>query len=68
MVLKRKHSVHTSCIDPKKTNAPNKPATKADLAADLKLMRTLNNALEDEIKKKTEAIEDLEMKVVTLKN
>ena len=59
MVLKRKSSVHATCIDPKKTSGPKKAPTKADLQEDLKMTKSnlkttkdLNDALLEEVKEK----------------
>ena len=61
MVLKRKISSHVVCIDPKKTNAvPKKPPTKADLVKELKSLKLLNVALEEENKKHLNTIKGLE--------
>ena len=64
MVLKRKISAHTVCINPKNINGPKKPPTKADLNVelkltkdDLKLNKELNNALLEEVKSNEKAIE-----------
>ena len=69
MVLKRKTSAHAVCIDPKKTNVPKKPPTKADLQDDLrmtkdtlKMTKELNDALLDEVKENEAKIEALENK------
>ena len=40
MVLKRKSSVHATCIDPKKTSGPKKAPTKADIQEDLKMTKS----------------------------
>ena len=68
MVLKRRQNTHTACIEPKKKMVLKKPSTKADMVVELKLMKTLNDALEEEIVKKDEAIDILEKKVIYLKN
>ena len=42
------------CIDPKKTNnIPKKPPTKADIMKELKVLQKLNEALEEENKRKS---------------
>ena len=63
MVMKRKSSVHSACIDPKKKETQNKPLTKADLIQEIKTLKSLNIALEEELKKKDETIADLKSKV-----
>ena len=51
MIGKRKVNTHTFCIDQKKnTTAPVKPPTKAEIANELKIVKSLNQALEDENK------------------
>ena len=50
MVLKRKQSAHSVCIIPKKTTLPKKAPTKQDLCEELKLIKKLNDAMEEEIK------------------
>ena len=65
MVMKRKQSTHTSCIVPKKTIAPRKPPTKADVCDELKLVKKLNDAMEEEIKKSDDTITQLEKKEVS---
>ena len=51
MIGKRKVNTHTFCIDQKKnTIAPKKPSTKAEIASELKIVKQLNQALEDENK------------------
>ena len=62
MVLKRKQSAHMACIVPKKTNVAKKPATKADLSEEIKLIKTLNDAMEEEIKRSDNTIAILEIK------
>ena len=69
MVVKRKISAHAVCIEPKKTNGPKKPPTKADLQQDLKLTKDnlkmtkeLNDALLEEVKENEEKMEVLENK------
>ena len=57
MVLKRKHNV---CIDPKRSKAPSKPATKADIVEEMKMIKQLNDALLEEIKTNEEKITSLE--------
>ena len=51
MVLKRKPSTHTTCIDSKKKNTPKKTVTKADFLEEMNLVKQLNENLEQEIKK-----------------
>ena len=50
MILKRKQSAHSVCIIPKKTTLPKKAPTKQDLCEELKLIKKLNDAMEEEIK------------------
>ena len=50
MVLKRKQSAHSVCIIPKKNTLPKKAPTKQDLCEELKLIKKLNDAMEEEIK------------------
>ena len=57
MVLKRKH---VACIDPKKTNVLKKAPTKADVIEEMKLIKQLNAALEEEVHKNEERIAILE--------
>ena len=67
-VLKRKPNSHVVCIDPKKKNTPKKPPTKADLVQELKSLKNLNEALEENNKKNMEKILFLEKKVSSLQN
>ena len=67
MVLKRKSSVHATCIDPKKTSGPKKAPTKADLQEDLKMTKSnlkmtkeLNDALLEEVKENEVKMDALE--------
>ena len=69
MVAKRKMNSHTICIDPKKNPAtPKKPPTKADIANELKIMKKLNEALEEENKQNLDKIKTLEERLVLLEN
>ena len=60
MVLKRKQSAHSVCIVPKKPIAPRKPPSKADLVEEIKLIKELNDAMEEEIKNSDDKIAILE--------
>ena len=62
MVIKRKPSVHGVC-EPKKKVVPSKPPSKADLLQEIKTLKSLNDSLEEEMKKMAETIEALEDKV-----
>ena len=62
MVLKRKTSAHVVCIDTKKTAAPKRQPTKADLLQELKDMKKLNDTLELENVKNLKVIKILEKK------
>ena len=66
MVLKRRNNSHSLCIDPKKTNNIKRNPTKADLMQELKDMKQLNKALEEENKRNHESIEVLRKKVASL--
>ena len=66
MVLKRKNNSHSLCIDPKKTNTLKKNPTKADLVQELKEIKQINEALEEENKRNNEIIEVLKKKVASL--
>ena len=66
MVLQIKTSAHAVCIDPKKTNCPKKPPTKADIQEDLKMTKNdlkitkeLNDALLEEVKENEATMEAL---------
>ena len=67
MVLKRKTSAHVVCIDTKKTAAPKRQPTKADLLQELKDMKKLNDTLELENVKNLKVIKILEEKIFFLK-
>ena len=63
MVLKRKQpSNHGVCIVPKKVNLPKKAPTKADLSEEIKLIKQLNDAMEEEIQNSDKTIAILEKK------
>ena len=62
MVLKRKQSAHSACIVPKKTNVPKKPLTKADLVEEIKVMKQINDAMEEDIKTSEDEIAMLKKK------
>ena len=66
MVLKKRQNSHLICIDPKKKNTPGKAQTKADLIQELKTLKSLNDALEDENRKNMVIIEDLKEKLYIL--
>ena len=66
MVLKRRQNSHLVCIDPKKKNTPSKAQTKADLLQELKTLKSLNDAPEDENRKNMVIIKDLKEKVCIL--
>ena len=67
MIGKRKVNTHTFCNDQKKnTIAPKKPPTKAEIASELKIVKQLNQALEDENKKHLDKIKGLEKRVIML--
>ena len=52
MIGKRKVNSHTFCIDQKKNIiAPKKPPTKAEISNELKVVKRLNQALEEKNKK-----------------
>ena len=69
MVAKRKMNSHTLCIDPKKNLATlKKPPTKADLANEVKMMKKLNEALEEENKQNLNRIKTLEERLVLFEN
>ena len=60
MVLKRKQSAHSVCIVPKKTNVPvKKSVTKADLCEEIKGLKQINDAMEEDIKNSDETIANL---------
>ena len=60
MVLKRKQSAHSVCIEKKKVILPRKPPNKADLVEEIKLIKKLNDAMEEEIKDSDNKIAILE--------
>ena len=60
MVLKRKQSAHSVCIEKKKVILPRKPPNKADLVEEIKLIKKLNDAMEEEIKDSDDKIAILE--------
>ena len=62
MVLKRKQSNHGVCIVPKKIILPKKAPTKADLSEELKLIKQLNEAMEEDIQNSDKTIAILEKK------
>ena len=62
MVLKRKQSAHSACIVPKKTNVLKKPPNKADLVEEIKVMKQINDAMEEDIKNSDDEIEILNKK------
>ena len=62
MVLKRKQSAHSVCIVPKKTNLPKRPPTKADLVEEIKVMKQINDAMEEDIKTSDDEIALLKTK------
>ena len=62
MVMKRKQSAHSVCIVPKRTIVAKKPVTKSDLSEEIKLIKKLNDAMEEEIKKSDDTIAQLEKK------
>ena len=67
MIGKRKLNTHTFCIDQKKNAiTPKKPPTKAEISNELKVIKKLNVALEEENKKYVEKIKGLEEKVKAL--
>ena len=69
MVAKRKLNSHTLCIDPKKNlGTPKKPPTKADIANELKIMKQLNEALEEENRHNLNKIKDLEDRLIQLES
>ena len=63
MGSKQRQNSHLICINPKKKNTPSKAQTKADLLQEIKTLKSLNDALEDENRKKMVIIEDLKEKV-----
>ena len=65
MVLKRKQSAHSVCIVPKKTNVPKRPPTKADLVEEIKVMKQINDAMEEDIKTSDDEIALLKKKEIT---
>ena len=65
MVLKRKQSAHSVCIIPKKTNVPKRPPTKADLVEEIKVMKQINDAMEEDIKTSDDEIALLKKKEIT---
>ena len=69
MIGKRKLNTHTFCIDQKKDAiAPKKPPTKAEISNELKVVKKLNLALEEENKKYIDKIKGLEERVKALEN
>ena len=67
MIGKRKLNSHTFCIDQKKNiTAPKKPPTKAEISNELKVVKKLNQALEEENKKYLDKIKGLEERVSVL--
>ena len=58
MVLKRKQSVHSTCIDTKKTITAKKPPSKADLVQELKEIKKINYALEEENQKNLDMLDN----------
>ena len=67
MIGKRKLNTHTFCIDQKKNAiTPKKPPTKAEISNELKVIKKLNIALEEENKKYVDKIKGLEEKVKAL--
>ena len=66
MVLKRRQNTHLVCIDPKKKNAPTKVQNKAELIQELKVMKDLNNDLEEENRKNMVIIGELKEKLFLL--
>ena len=62
-IFKRKQSAHSVCIVPKKTNVPvKKSVTKADLCEEIKGLKQINDAMEEDIKDSDETVANLKKK------